>query len=175
MYKLGLFVPAPPNVDYTKTYYLSISLKADWMSAARFCQNNGLTLVTLDNPDEIKNFLALCSLNKNFFDPDSWNVALIDGVCPDPDDKTAWVWFSTGKILPPPGWAPGEPNNNNGAIENCLSVIYGSDGVFSRFAFNDIPCCYEQVEGLNSQFVCQELTLKGKEVLTYKNFNLDIS
>lgn len=146
---------APVNANYTKTYYLSaMSLKADPMGAFSFCRNNGMTLVTLDGPDEFNFFFGLCIAHTNSLDPNTWNIFHIGSVAIANNSKTGYVWFSTGQAIGTIPWAPTEPNNANGVIENCLAVQFQDTG---KMGVIDIPC--------NSpiyQFVCQDSTLKGK-------------
>lgn len=79
---------APITGNYTKTYYLSTSIQADWMGAASFCQNVGMTLATLDSLAEATFFLGLCEKNRKYFQYTISDLFFIGGASPNIVDRS---------------------------------------------------------------------------------------
>lgn len=81
---------APTTANYTKTYYLSTYIQADWMGAASFCQNVGMTLATLDSLPEVTFFLGLCEANRKYFQYKVSDLFFIGGASPNIVDRSVY-------------------------------------------------------------------------------------
>ena len=55
----------------------------------------------------------------------------------DSDSNNNWQYVSSNQKVIWTNWAPGQPDNNNGDPENCVTT-YGVSG----FKWNDGPCQY---------------------------------
>lgn len=145
--------PAVLNSSKNKTYYVSLTFKADWMGAVNFCRTNGMEIMTVESQEESENFIKLCDKNAGKFDSSpGWISAFVGGAQYNVTTKTIWNWYQSGKRFNSTiHWAVLEPNNNAGATESCMAVNQEE----GYFGYNDVPC-YEKYD-LYLTFICQKI------------------
>ena len=140
-----LIISTKKNCEYLVENILiscdSICLQS-WYNAQIQCEQNGMEPLRLDSKDEELHFYSLIQSNPNVKGKEYFHIG---GFKADGN----WVWKSDQtKALPFEKWAPGEPNND-GDVENCLSIRKGDSP--DETGFNDIPC-----ERDDRGFFCQK-------------------
>ncbi|KAM9857651.1 CD209 antigen-like protein A isoform 2-T2 [Aulostomus maculatus] len=99
-------------------YYVS-SIKKTWKESRQDCLERGADLVVIDSREEqdfTRKFMKL-----------SW-IGLTAS-------ETTWTWVD-GTQLTENYWGPGEPNNYEGKIEDCVEIRFHS----VENSWNDSPC-----------------------------------
>ncbi|CAG9837406.1 unnamed protein product [Diabrotica balteata] len=102
-------------------YVIELAITANFWSAMEYCTSHNMQLVSMDTLEENSEVYAQVSnivLNNSL---NFWSAGNILG-----DDKSIWIWMTTGKVISINSWRAREPNTQR-LTDLCLSLLYPKD------------------------------------------------
>lgn len=130
-----------------KIYFLSMTFRANWMSAQSFCRSYGMDLVALESDHEAKYFMKACENNFDYFEEFS-HIGAVSNIVGSHEN---WFWITSHKQVN--FELTIKKVEADGEEKNCLQMVKGEHG----FSFGRTNCFGIELQ----KFVCQRLIVKS--------------